>query len=266
MAVLLPPPLTGGSPPEVPLAQSPLVRVIAQVLFPPSFAIRQKGDKMADFQEALRADYSLLREEHVQRLVVESEGYPRIEKDVVWRFYDRTRHWRVSLGDGFVALDTDKYTSRTDFLHRLGILLTAVEETFDPQVALRVGLRYVDQMAGEILDDLGRLMRPEVVGVATAPLGGVAQQLLTEALLPVEEGLLQARWGLLPANATVDPNLLEPTGERSWIIDLDMFSLDEQPFAADELGVVTSMFAERIYTVFRWIVTDDFLKLYGGTP
>ena len=75
-----------------------------------------------------------------------------------------------------------------------------------------------------------------------------------------------ARWGCLPPGATVDPSAIEPAKEKSWILDLDMFSTTPVPFAVDRVVAEAQRYAERIYTVFRWAVTDDFLARYGGTP
>jgi hypothetical protein len=37
------------------------------------------------------------------------------------------------------------------------------------------------------------------------------------------------------------------------------------PFAVDRVLTEAQRFAERIYTIFRWAVSDDFLRRYGGT-
>jgi uncharacterized protein (TIGR04255 family) len=64
----------------------------------------------------------------------------------------------------------------------------------------------------------------------------------------------------------VDPAAIEPIDEPSWVLDLDMFDANPCPFdVAAALGRSRS-FAERIYTVFRWAVTDRFLVRYGGQP
>jgi len=72
------------------------------------------------------------------------------------------------------------------------------------------------------------------------------------------------RWGSLPPGATVDPAAIEPTNQPSWILDLDMFSSGPTPFSVERAVQDAARFAERIYTVFRWAVTDDFLRRYGG--
>jgi hypothetical protein len=49
-------PLVATPPPEVPLINAPLVRVIAQVRFPPILSIEQQAF-VGSFQEAIRAEY-----------------------------------------------------------------------------------------------------------------------------------------------------------------------------------------------------------------
>jgi uncharacterized protein (TIGR04255 family) len=265
MANLVLNPLSGPPPPDVCLERAPIAKVIAQVVFPTILAIR-KSDIVASFQEAIRENYPFLEEERFPHIALGSNNAPEIKEDMIWRFSDRSRSWRVSLTTGFVALETNTYHNRQDFLDRLEVILNAVEEVFNPQEALRVGLRFIDRMIGPVVEDTEHYMRSEVAGVWTGPLGKGAQHLLTETLLQSDEGFIQLRWGFLPANSTFDPNSLEPTAERSWIMDFDMFTMEQQPFISQELIATTRSFAERIYTVFRWMVTDDFLRLYGGKP
>ncbi|MGD8207441.1 MAG: TIGR04255 family protein, partial [Thiohalocapsa sp.] len=61
-------PLTGPPPAEVPLSDAPLVRVIAQVRFPLVASV-EKGDFIAPFQEAIRAEYPVLRPEQNRSVV-----------------------------------------------------------------------------------------------------------------------------------------------------------------------------------------------------
>jgi uncharacterized protein (TIGR04255 family) len=63
---------------------------------------------------------------------------------------------------------------------------------------------------------------------------------------------------------TVDATVMQPTEEESWIIDLDLSETSETPFDPEALIARVRTYAERIYTVFRWMVTDEFLREYGG--
>lgn len=264
-------PLSGPPPAEVPLLRAPLVRVIAQVRFAPILAIRNP-DKVASFQEEIRSTYPLLSEERVHHLAIQPPGIPESRESLIWRFVDDVNQpqWRVSLGIDFVSLETSAYASRSDFLERLSLILTKLENSFKPAEAQRFGLRYIDRLTDDALDQIHDLIKPDILGIALpvqgapSPLGRSATFLLTEAQFQADEGLLMARWGNLPANATYDPDALEPFYKPSWIIDLDMFTSSPQPFTTSVLLETASNFAARAYSVFRMMVTEDFLKFYGG--
>lgn len=260
-------PLLGPPPQEVPLPSAPLVRVIAQVRFASILAV-QGAEHIAPFQEAIRATYPVLRQEHAQSLLVGPQGVASGQELVAWRFADVDGTWRVSLAPEFVALETTDYTSRTGFLERVQAVLEAVEEYVGPDVVQRVGLRYIDRVTGEALEDITKLVRPEMLGIVNSPLFQNMQHAMSDVLLnvPEDDCLLRTRWGYLPAGGAIDLNALEPIEERSWILDLDMFSSEQRPFAAVPLIEDLGRFAERLYTMFRWTVTEEFLRRFGGKP
>jgi len=70
----------------------------------------------------------------------------------------------------------------------------------------------------------------------------------------------------LPPGGTTDADALEPIEEDSWILDLDLFSDEPQAFDAEDLSAAVERFAGRIYALFRWMVTDEFLRFYGRQP
>ena len=43
-----------------------------------------------------------------------------------------------------------------------------------------------------------------------------------------------------------------------------MFSTNSRAFDPEALVAEVRAYAERIYTLFRWAITDEFLRLYGG--
>ena len=269
-----PRPLNPTPTPEVPLPRAPLERVLAQVRFPPILAIRNP-DKVAVLQEALRETYPNLSQEQVHSIELGGDETPNVSQDLIWRLADREKDpgWRVSLGVGFVALETSDYDSRADFIDRLRAVLSAVEQAFNPASASRLGLRYIDRLTGEAFDRVHELIRPAVLGIIRpsedpeADLGESAIHLLTAAQFQVENGArIQARWGQFPANATSDPDALEPVAKPSWVLDLDMFTTESQPFASEELLTTATGFAECLYWLFRQMVKEEFLRFYGGEP
>lgn len=264
-------PLSGGPPAEVPLLSAPLARVIAQARFAPILAIRNP-DKVASFQEAIRATYPILQEERFQQIAIGPLGLPPAREEVIWRFGDREMQpqWRVSLSADFVALETSAYASRAHFLSRFERVVQALEQSFKPAQCQRLGVRYIDRMEGDAVSRIAELIRPKILGIALPnqepplSLGAAVLHLMTEAAIAAQEGRITARWGSMPENATYDPNALEPIDEPSWILDLDMFTTAPVAFQSEVLASTAKAFAERIYAVFREMVTDEFLRFYGG--
>ena len=258
-------PLVAPLPVEVPLKHAPLVRVIVQLRFPEILSIEQR-DFVAPFQEAIRAEYPVLRQEQTQSIVLGPAGLAPARPQIAWRFGDAAGHWRVSLTPEFVALETTKYVSRADFLDRLGAVAKALDEHLEPGQLDRLGVRYIDRITGDAVEEISKLVRPEVCGISGTIAAAHATHTLAESMFDLADARVLARWGCLPANATVDSAAIEPVKEKSWILDLDMFSSAPMPFVVDDVVAEAQRYAERIYTIFRWAVTDDFLVRYGGTP
>ena len=258
-------PFTAPLPEEVPLPQAPLVRVIAQVRFPSVLSI-EKREFVAPFQEALRARYPVLRAEQTRGVLLGPQGSVPTPPAVIWRFTGLDDGWRVSLAADFVAVETTAYESRGDLLDRLEQVIRALEDHIGPKVVDRLGVRYIDRIKGEAVSEVGRLVRPEVLGVAGTTAAKHTSHALSEGLfnLPGQQAQLRARWGLLPSHGTVDPAAMEPIDERSWILDLDMFSTEASPFEQSAILSNARAYAERSYCFFRWVVTEEFLRLYGG--
>ena len=259
---------------EVPLPRAPLARVITQIRFPTILAIRNP-DKVAVVQETLRDIYPHLNQVQAHRIDPTAGEPPNIRQEFFWRFADRERNprWQTSLGVDFVALDTSDYVSRRDFLCRLQAVVAAVESAFGPAEVRRLGVRYIARLTGEAVERVDELFQPEILGIMrsdadTPPvLGDSVIHLINEAQFLARDGSrIQGRWGKLPPDATHDPNSLDPIGEPSWVLDLDMFSTGPQPFASDDLLNTATDFAQCLYWLFRRMVTDEFLRFYGGKP
>jgi uncharacterized protein (TIGR04255 family) len=258
-------PLLASPPTEVPLKAAPIVRVIAQVRFPPILSIKESSF-VASFQEAIRDKFPVLRPEQSHGFVLGTQGFEPAEPSIIWRFMDIDGDWRVSLASDFVSLETTSYLSRSDFLERLKRILIEVETHIKPQVFERLGLRYIDQLKGEDLTQISNLIRPEISGVLATELDESVLQSINESLfkIPEQNSQMLTRWGRLPPNVTIDPSAIEPIAESSWILDTDIFRQENQMFNVELILQETCQFAERIYAFFRWAVTDEFLERFGG--
>lgn len=252
-------PFTEPSPDEVPLANAPLIRVIAQVRFPEILSVEQPNF-VAPFQKAICAEYPVLRQEQIPTAVPERQH-------TAWRFSDASGAWRVSLTPQFLALETTKYTSRSDFFSRLRDAVTALGEHIEPSQVDRLGVRYIDRITGADVDNIKDLVRPEVRGLAGTKIAAHAAHFLSETMfdLATRNALVVARWGQLPPGATLDPAAIEPSTEKSWILDVDMSSAVPFPFAVAPVVELGKTYAAQVYAFFRWAVTDAFLTRYGGT-
>ncbi len=261
-------PLVDAGPAEVTLSRPPLARVIAQVRFPEILSV-EKREFVARFQEALRPEYPVLREEKTQSIFFgrTAVGQPAPAPHTAWRFCNRDETWRVSLASGFVSLETDSYTSQPDFMRRLAAVLLAAKETLAPARVDRLGLRYIDRIAGQDFGLIQKLVRPEVLGVAATTAREHVIHTLAETLFQSEnpDCLVLMRTGTLPPNAVVDLTAIEPVAEKSWILDLDAFGGQASDFEPDWIVKQIDQYASRIYTIFRWVVTDQFLAHFGGT-
>lgn len=260
-------PLVGPPPDEVPLSLAPLVRVVAQLRFP-LIASVERREFIAPFQEAIRRDYPVLRQEQNRGLVIGPQGVRQAPSNTAWRFHDAKDAWTVTLASDFVALESRNYTSRDDFVSRIRSITQALADHIDPKVVDRLGVRYIDRISGESLKDLPKLIRPEVTGILATTLAEHALHSISENVfvLPDNSGQVTARWGRLPPRGTVDPGAVEAIEEASWLLDIDTFQAETRPLDVDTLVEQARSFAERIYTIFRWVVTDEFLRRYGGQP
>jgi uncharacterized protein (TIGR04255 family) len=265
-------PLSGSAPTEVRLPRAPLSNVICQVRFPPILAISRE-DRVAQFQEEIRGQYPFLSEDIEHELNINpAGGAPTFKNIKIWRFMDNETNpaWRVSLGQGFVSLDTSKYANRTDFLDRLNTIFSVTEKQFKPAQVRRLGIRYIDRLKDTAVSRIGSLIQPTALGIAAPSKDGSSGfseallHLLTEGHFQAKEGRLKIKWGNVPPHSTPDPATIEPWQKNSWILDFDMFS--EQPFAFQTpmLLARSTQFCERIYWAFRQMITDEFLKFYGA--
>lgn len=258
-------PLEGQPPAEVALPNAPLVRVIAQVRYPLIASVESRSF-VGPFQEAIRDDYPTLRPEENRNVVIGPKGPVSTQSNVSWRFIDETESWRVTLAPEFLALETWQYTNRDDFLDRFRRVLTELGEHVNPRTVDRLGVRYIDRILGANLRALPQLVRPEVAGVLATPLLGDAHHMLSQTLfrLPDGSGQLMARWAYLPAESTVDPAAVDPVDAPSWVLDVDAFLEESSAFDVESIGSRARAFTERIYSFFRWVVTDEFDRRYGG--
>lgn len=258
-------PLTDSPPTEVPLTNAPLVRVIAQVKFSEVLGV-ENPEFVARFQDAICRTYGILSRETGVSLGGPLPGMPLQHPTTHWRFADKAANWqwRVSLTSQFVTLEVVRYTSRQEFFDRLETLLEAVELHVKPAMVIRLGVRYINRITGQELEDARLLVRPEIAGVVGTNMASAVTLSVSETVFAIGDQRMTARWGMLPANMTVDPSAIEPINERCFLLDLDVFDENPAPFDAHEVALKGKQFAQRSYTFFRWAMTNEFLRRFGA--
>ena len=258
-------PLVGPPPAEIPLPRAPLVLVVAQVRFPQITSI-SRSDFVGPFQEAIRAEYPILRREETHDMVIQHGGIAKGRSSAIWRFSEADGPWRVALAEEFVALETHQYSSRDDFISRLERVLSALAEHATPSQADRIGVRYIDRLTGRDAEDLPSLVRPEIAGVLGAAVASKTYQAVSQHLFELEgDNRLLARWGRVPPDRGF-ADAVPPVDTRSWVLDLDAFRDGAVPFSSMDLANQARELSERIYTFFRWSVTREFIRRFGGEP
>jgi len=255
---------------EIALPHAPLALVVAQVTYPLELRIDDESF-VASFHEAFRAQYPVLRRSEEMRIEFGADGPKVLSPQPVWRLIEReSGGWEVTTSRNFASLSTSQYTSRGDFMARLRRVLEGIQAWIAPVYADRFGVRYVCRLSqDDHLSRLPQLLRGEVAGALTVALGDEAvsqrHQLIDAQYSCGDASTLRARWGLIPPNAILDPGV-PPLAATSFVLDLDVATEGPRGYSAGELHELARTFCERQYHFFRWSVTDEFLRTFGGNP
>ena len=259
-------PLAGPAPQEIFLLKAPLETVIAQVRFSTVLRLRNESE-VVEFQERMRGDYPYFVPEVGQELFIEvtpTGPQARQNSTNVWRFLSADQKWRVTLGTEAISLESKAYTTRNDFVRRIAAVVERLQSVYAPEIITRTGLRYLSRIRAPEFERTSELLAAPFRGVLGTAMEASVEQTMSEALVRTDEGKLTLRWGVLPQGATIDPGLLEPLAEPSAVLDIDSFCPEQRLFRDTNVIEHFDGLAARAYAVFRSIVTDEFLRTYGG--
>jgi len=252
---------------EVVLPHPPLIMVLSQIRFPPVASVG-KQDFIAPFQEAVRRDYPILRKDQEIGLIIAPAGVASAPANgVIWRLLDKEQVWRLSLAPNFVALETQRYNSHSEFSDRFAKALEALKSLINPIIFDRLGLRYVNRFHGAQLPRLRELVRPELLGFVGVDIGrnvSIASSIL-QTQFEVEGAVLLVRGVNLGPGAAYDPTV-PVLGEPSWILDIDAYTVKPEDFGVSHVVDLLRGFADRSYRLFRWSVTEQLIVECGGRP
>ncbi|GHB31341.1 TIGR04255 family protein [Streptomyces chryseus] len=261
------------APADVPLPRAPLVRVIGQLRFGALSVLASDDGAAQSFVKALADDYPYVEQGLEQTLFV-APGQPVKPTEVgkVWRLRSADQQSVVALTNGALTLETANYTGRRLFCKELARLANILKTITSVPSYNRVAVRYSNRLVGkETLGQLPKLVHSELLGLVGVPLadGVRLAYTLSQSLLEVGDGAkLLAQFGHLPENSSFDPTL-PAVPEPSWVLDLDSYTEypnPRLPLSAEEESVSAAAKActERAHTFFRWAITNDFLRHFGG--
>ena len=255
---------------EIPLAESPLVSVVAQLRFPLVAALHDIAG-VVDFQDRIKGVYPVMRRENQSEVAFSADGAIVPGTSVpLWRFNGEEPGWIATLAPSWIALETTKYVNRDDFMTRWKFLLEVLATTnWAPRVFDRLGVRYVDQLVGDQeMSNLRRHINPSVFGAVEiedvlndgAKLVGT----VTQAHFELPGAVMMSRWGKIPAGVAALPGI-PPVDGVSWFLDVDVFlEGDEVTFDPASVVATSRSFAQHAYNFFRWVITDDLIISRGG--
>ena len=250
--------------PEVPLPNAPLIRVLSQIRFSP-IASLTRMEFIAPFQDALRESYPTMDEQRGVQLVFGPEGVTQSSGDRQWRLSSDDKTWIVVLAPSFVSLETSNYDSRSDFVGRITEIANALRSVIGEVSIDRLGIRYTDRLIGDRATVLlPQLVRFEMLGLAATPLDvAEIRAAVSQAEFHLADGsTMTTRWGLLPPGSALTPDI-QSVDELSWMLDLDAATSDLR-LSEEVVREAAERLCSKVYNFFRWVITDEFIRVHGG--
>jgi len=251
---------------ELPLKDPPLEVALCQLRFPVIASILDPV-RLAPFQERLRHIYATMHQEKNVMLGITPQGPIMNEGGPLWRLRDAEDVWNIAIAPDFLAIESSRYESRDDFMQRWREVLDAFEAVFEPTLYERLGIRYINRLRSDVIapEEWPDLIKNEVYGALaiSLPEEGQIVTCLSQAQLTLAGTQVQARWGLIPPNLPVLPNIA-PLPTSGWILDIDVYSEGTRSFTAEQVEAETRSHSGHAYNFFRWAVKDEYLKRFGG--
>jgi len=181
-----------------------------------------------------------------------------------WQLTAEDQNMHVTLMPASVTVQTTDYLRWSVSLRpALYAVLTAVEELRPPTLVQRVGLRYVDRFVERTVRGAlgwhGRIDEHLLGPVLHPSIGPVTQQSQQQ----VELRLGENQGALLRHGAFVDP---AAGGATSYILDIDVFDAEPQPFDADELARRAEQLNRTAASLFQASLTPEYLQSLQAEP
>lgn len=252
---------------RVHLPRAPLVLVLCQLRFnnQPALGERRTADAI---RKRLEPHYAEVAEQNVTEATFDL-GAPgmAVKRQAAKNFILKSPDspWWILLSPSVATLVGTTYSERHDFHDRISALRVALTEEAQISAVERVGVRYVARVDdADFLANLNTYVRTEVLGATHLPLAAESQLNETVSNTVIQQGptVARVRAGMMPPGVTPDP-AIHPLDRPSWVFDIDTFNGDYRRADESVEGTAADL-AHGQYQLFRWLVTDEFLRHFGG--
>lgn len=260
-------PFTGDTSKRILLKEAPLAMVLCQIRWPDLNHLQlDMKPRALEFGSKLH-DYPIFQESHEISYAVTPEGVEQGRGGAIFQWRSIDGAWNVSLGRRFLSLHCTDYPGFIAFDERLAAVLEHLENIIGVPLIERIGVRYINQIVDpRLIDHLEEYVRPDVLGYSflTLPPGTRLVSNANQALYAAEDVMLQIRSGMVPVGQTVDP-AVSPATTESWVLDLDAFNENIFPFNLSDVRRAAGKLSDTAYDFFKLVVTDGFVREFGGT-
>ncbi len=233
--------------------RNPLIAVIVDLRFSPILKIA-KG--VPEFQDAVRSTFSEFQEESSRFVNLQPLGAIEIREEKIFSFLrDKTK---LSLSTGSLTLETRGHHDREELIRDFSVGLEALNQTYSPVHALRLGLRYINLVDKKQLDlddsvSWNSLINEPFVREPTG-IGGADALFNIEVTSPADsKGNLTLRYGLLP----------EPASKRT-VFRLDLDRYIERDFTVSEIPKLLLSFSDDIFFTFKSFAGEALIEWMEG--
>jgi uncharacterized protein (TIGR04255 family) len=242
--------------PRVIYATNPLDEVICQLRFPP--VLRIDSEIPAAFQESVRREYPLFREEHSIQAVGIPANLSQLFGAVTpfggrksYGFLSTDEIWQVTLTRDFIALTCkENYRRWEEFKAHFDVPLRAFVQHYEPAFYTRVGLRYRNVIVRSKLQlenvSWNELLQPYIAGELGSELAPSIEEITQQLSLRLDE--FEGKVTIQHGTAKV-----KDTGEECYYIDADFYA--ERRVEIGEVERIFNYFNHQSGRLFRWCIT-----------
>lgn len=244
--------------PRLIFERNPLELVVAEVRFPPLFAL-DEASGVAALQSAIRDDFPVAEAKVIERPTGAIGSLGRRMPATGWRFSDRDQQWTVVLTPQALALECRAYRRYEEFRERVAALFMTAALVIPLPDRTRLGIRYVDEIRhpqARSVTDWRRLLRPELLGMAAGDLIGSSVVTTAQQVnLVLPEGKMAIRHGYKSEES-----------RSVYFIDTDAY--DDAPQALDITAALLQLdvFKRWSWNFFRASITDELADYLGPRP